>query len=264
MEKQREFVKKLTAPRMRLLWILIAAVWIFVIVKVLAGALFEKNTSLVSAFAVTDPGLVKATVEVTARYPEEYLDSFDKKQMIRQLADEIHLELTGEPEIMVTENRQELTFYKEARAADTELKIISLTEEAEEGPVTKHYIYARISLKESTEAVLTYKELLEETMRSLKGADISTTIQLEGEYEGYLTLERRNDITDRILDALDAKAVYEHREADLYTVYAYTAALDNYITVEGKKINLHIAMSQEEENYRTILYLASPILPDTW
>ena len=47
-------------------------------------------------------------------------------------------------------------------------------------------------------------------------------------------------------------------------VYAYTALLDDYITVEGKKINLHIAMSKDEANYRTIVYLASPILPDTW
>ena len=40
--------------------------------------------------------------------------------------------------------------------------------------------------------------------------------------------------------------------------------LYNYITVDNKKINVHIAMSQNEEHYRTILYLASPILPDTW
>ena len=101
-------------------------------------------------------------------------------------------------------------------------------------------------------------------MLSLHGTDISTTVQLKGEYVGFLTMERRNEITDDILEALNAKAVYEYREEDLYTVYAYTAALENYITVENKKINVHIAISRDEENYRTIVYLASPILPDTW
>ena len=36
------------------------------------------------------------------------------------------------------------------------------------------------------------------------------------------------------------------------------------VMIYNKKINVHIAMSQNEEHYRTILYLASPILPDTW
>ena len=101
-------------------------------------------------------------------------------------------------------------------------------------------------------------------MSELSCTEISTTIQLVGDYAGYLPLERRNEITEDILDALGAEVVYEYREHDLYTVYGYTAGLDNYITVDNKKINVHIAMSQNEEHYRTILYLASPILPDTW
>lgn len=276
--EQRSLLKKLSVPRLRLLWVLIAAVWIFVILKMIAGALFEKNTTLVSAFSVTDPVMVEATVEVTARYPEHYLDSFDKKLMMKQMANAIRLTMTSEPEMIVTEQRQEMTYYKEAKAADTELRIISLQtdsvaereNDAEENMETgmeteyKHYLYAKIALKDSIESVLTYKELLEETMLSLHGTDISTTVQLKGEYVGFLTMERRNEITDDILEALNAKAVYEYREEDLYTVYAYTAALENYITVENKKINVHIAISRDEENYRTIVYLASPILPDTW
>ena len=264
MEKRKELFRRILSPRHALLWIFIASVWIFIVLKVLVGALFEKNTSLVSAFSVSGPGFLSATVEVTARFPEEYLDSFDKRQMMKQLAKGIGLTVTGEPVMETTENRQELSYQKKAYAADTELRIISLKEETEDGEELRHYLYAKITLKESVEAVLTYKKLLEESFASLKGTDISTTVQLMGEYSGYLTMEKKNEVTDRILSALDAKVVYDHREEDLYTVYAYTAALENYITVENKKINLHIAMSREEENYRTVLYLATPILPDTW
>lgn len=264
MEKKREWIKRMALPRHALLWIFIAAVWIFIILKVLVGAFFEKNTSLVSAFSVSGPGVLSATVEVTARFPEEYLDSFDKQQMLKRLAKGIGLTITEKPELEATENRQELSYRKNAYAADTELRIISLKEETEGGEEIRHYLYAKITLRESIEAILTYKKLLEETFTSLKGTDISTTIQLMGEYSGYLTMEKKNEVTDRILSALDAKVAYDHREADLYTVYAYTAALENYITVENKKINLHIAMSRDEENYRTLLYLATPILPDTW
>lgn len=262
--ERKSRIKRINLPRHALLWILIVAVWLFVILKGFIGAVFEKNTSLVSAFSATNPGLLEATVEVTARFPEDYLDSFDKKQMLKQMAKEIGLVMQGDPQLVTTESRQELSYEKSARMADTGLRIISLAQETENGEEIKHYLYARITLKESVESILTYKKLLEETFAGLKCTDISTTIQLVGEYSGYLTLERKNEVTDRMLSAMKAKVVYDHRAEDLYTVYAYTAALENYLSVEDKKINLHIAMSQDEENYRTILYLATPILPDTW
>ncbi len=264
MEKGKGHIKRKEVSKRTLLWILIVAVWLFVILKMLAGALFEKHTSLVSAFSVTDPGLIEATVEVTARFPEEYLDSFDKKQMLWYMAKEIRLEPENAPTVETTEQRQEISYFKEADAANTTLRIVSLREETEEGEEFKHYLYAKITLKKSIESLPAYKELLEDTFAKLNGTEISTTLRLVGEFEGYLTMDRKNEVTDRILAAMNANTVYEHREEDLYTVYAYTAALDRYITVEKKKINVHIAMSSDEENYRTILYLASPILPDTW
>ncbi len=261
MNLQKSVLKKFNFTKWRLLWMLIAAAWLFVFLKLLVGAIFEKNTSLVAAFSVTNPQEISATVEVTARYPGEVTTEKEKIRLLEKLADAIGLSLTMEPEITETTQRQEVAFSKDALAADTDLKLISLSKE--EGSI-EHYLYAGICLNQSLDTVLAYKTLLEETMEELSCADISTTIQLVGDYAGYLPLERRNEITEDILDALGAEVVYEYREHELYTVYAYTACLDNYITVEDKKINLHIAMSQNEDHYRTVLYLASPILPDTW
>ena len=266
MNQQKITIKKFNFTKWRLLWILIAAAWLFVFLKLIVGAIFEKNTSLVSAFSVTNPQEISAMVEVVARYEQDAVKEREKYLLMRELADSIGLVIDTEPEVTETEQRQELRFFKDAWAADTELKVISLlhTEENKSEGDIKHYVYAKICLNESLDTVLAYKVLLEEAMEELSCTEISTTIQLVGDYAGYLPLERRNEITEEILDALGAEVVYEYREEDLYTVYAYTAGLENYITVEDKKINVHIAMSQNEEHYRTILYLASPILPDTW
>jgi ABC-type multidrug transport system ATPase subunit len=40
-----------------------------VFLKLLAGAIFEKHTSLVAAFSVTNPQEISAAVEVCAKYP---------------------------------------------------------------------------------------------------------------------------------------------------------------------------------------------------
>ncbi len=269
--QQQTKVKRINITKWRLLWILIAAAWLFVFLKLLVGALFEKNTSLVAAFSVSNPQEISAMVEVTANCREGELSEKERYKLMREVAASIGLRLDTEPERTETSKRTELRFYKDALAADTELKVISLHMGNETDDVadavpaeTKNYLYAKISLNESLDTVLAYKNLLEKTMEELSCEDISTTIQLVGDYAGYLPLERRNEITEDILDSLGAEIVYEYRKEDLYTIYAYTAGLDNYITVEGKKINLHIAMSQNEDHYRTTLYLASPILPDTW
>ena len=267
MSQHKVKTKSVIFTKWRLLWLLIAAAWIFVFLKLLIGAVFEKNTSLVAAFAVTKPQEISAMVEVTAQYPGQELTEQKKEVLLKKVADAIGLTVDGELQVTETKQRQELAFYKDALAADTQVKVISLhMSEEEQGtePEYKHYLYTKISLNESLETVLAYKTLLEKTMEELSCTDISITLQLVGDYAGYLPLERRNEITEEILDALGAEVVYEYRQEDLYTVYAYTASLENYITVEGKKINLHIAMSQNEQHYRTTLYLASPILPDTW
>ena len=269
MEQFKLSLKKINFTKWRLLWILIAAAWLFVFLKLLVGAIFEKNTSLVAAFTVTNPQEISASVEVTAKYPLGDLSDKNKLLVIEEMADAIGLILDVEPEVTESETRQEISFFKDALAADTEVKVITLYKDnsigtGEPEAVAVTYLYANISLNQSLETVLAYKTLLEETLEDLSCTEISTTIQLVGDYAGYLPLERRNEITADILDALGAEVVYEYREHELYTVYGYTAGLDNYITVDNKKINVHIAMSQNEEHYRTVLYLASPILPDTW
>ena len=256
MEKQKSSEKRVNITRWRLLWILIVAVWLFVILKTLVGNFFEKNTSLVSAFSGTNPEEMSATVEVTAEYFGEEIE----QKILETIAEKIQLRITERPQVIETSSRKEVSYMKQAKMAKTDLRVIELMEE----DVEKEYVYTKIELKNSVEAIMTYKKLLEEAMKELACENISTTIQLVGDYVGYLTLDRRDEVTDKILDALGASIVYEHREQDLYTIYAYTASLDNYITVEDRKVNVHVAMSQDEENYRTILYLASPILPDTW
>lgn len=259
--RRRQWKRK---KRMRLFLLLMLAGWLLVALQTIAAALFQKNNNIVTAFSTVKPGQQEAVLEITARYPTELPAVEEKQKLLQAIAQEIGLEITQEPVCTETTARQEITYEKTAAAADTTLRFIGLKKEAEGGQREENYIYARLRLKHSVRAVSSYKELLESITQQLGCTEISTTIQLIGTYEGYLTLDRRNRIANEILAELGGKIAYEYREDDLYTIYAYTGLLEDYISVEGKKINLHIAMSKDEKNYRTIVYLASPILPDTW
>ena len=73
MEEQKVHEKRFSITRWRLLWVLIIAVWLFVILKAFVGSFFEKSTSLVSAFSMTNPEELSATVELTAEYTGDFL-----------------------------------------------------------------------------------------------------------------------------------------------------------------------------------------------
>ena len=58
------------------------------------------------------------------------------------------------------------------------------------------------------------------------------------------------------------KIAYENRKEDLFTVYAYSGLIEEYITVAGSKVNMQIAMSYDEKKDITFVYLATPFLND--
>lgn len=234
------------------------------VIRVLYGRVVEREYGLAAVFAMTKPENVQATVEVTAKLPGGYLGEFDKKQLLTALAEEIGLCVTESFLVERTEQREEVSYIKEGKNATTRLWVVSLLEETEGGLETNHYIYGSITLFRSAEDITEYQKRLERTVKDLGGSGICTTVQLKGEYEGKLSLAERNALTDKMLALLNAKAVYEHREEELFTVYAYTAQLENCIVVDGNRLNVHVAVCEDENLNRTVVYLASPVLPDTW
>lgn len=81
-----------------------------------------------------------------------------------------------------------------------------------------------------------------------------------GTYDGKLSIEERNKITDRFVKDLQANVVVEQRGDELYTVYAYTGLINDYVKSEGNKINVNIAFNYNEKKNKTNLYVATPIL----
>jgi len=100
---------------------------------------------------------------------------------------------------------------------------------------------------------------LQDAAESLKLAEITTTLELCGIYDGEIPLAKKDEVTDRLLRELYAQPVYENRENANYTVYAYTGAVEEYIVVEKKKINVQIAIYYDREMDCTEVVLASPI-----
>ena len=168
-----------------------------------------------------------------------------------------------------------MTFVRKAKKANTTIKVISLLDnpvtdafaQVEESREAMHYIVVRLTIFEDMDSdILAYQERLENLLEELdiKQKSMNTTLQFSGSYAGDLSLDEKNKIADEMIGNLEGKVVFESRENDLYTIYAYTGSIPEYITVDHNKINIQVAMSYDQSTDTTKVYLATPIISGDW
>ena len=230
----------------RVVLFVVLMLWIAVFFQMTVERLFMKKGDMSEAFSELRTEDNLGTVSVTAIYPNHFLSEYDKKQLIYTLAGEIGLEVEEEPSIFYAENRCEVWYEKEAAQTYTLLKVISI----QQNEIEEHVIHATICIQEKTaNSVVYYQERLRDALKQLGMEQIAVTLELSGEREGELSSEKKDELTNLLLDSLSARCVYENRETEYYTVYAYTALLEEYIVVEGKKINVQVAIFYEKTWY---------------
>ncbi len=262
--------------RIRFFLSLVVLLWIAVGAQALSNRLFFRESDIMSAFVTTNSGLMESTLEVTAEYGSQYLTVEDKESLISYVAAGLGILIDSEIKTYENETRQEFVFQKQAARATTTIKVVTIgnreiTDAFKQslettGQVT-HYIMVRIVIYEdANNDVLSFKDTVESIFHELNisEGDMSTTLQLCGAFEGNLLLDTKNKLADNMISSLDGKIVFENRKDELYTIYAYTGLLKEYITVENTKINIQVAMTYDEVKNCTKIYLATPIISGDW
>lgn len=262
--------------RMRFFLSIVILLWIAVGAQALANRLFSREGDIMSAFVTTNSGLMESTLEVTAEYGTQYLTVEDKKSLISYVATGLGIEIDSDIKTYENEKRQELVFQKKALRATTTIKVVTIgrgesTDAFKQSlestdPVTQ-YVMVRIVIHEDADnEILEFKDVVEGIYEDLqvKENDVSTTLQLCGAFSGNLLLDTKNKLADDMIASLEGKVVFENREDELYTIYAYTGLLKEYITVDKSKINIQVAMTYDEAKNCTKIYLATPIISGDW
>lgn len=214
---------------------------------------FLAQAGMQGAFSSLEPDEKQGTVTLTGRYlPPPY--GFSKEKLVGYFGELIGLSVEGTFREVLYTGRQEFVYEKKAAEAESLVKIVYLTEE------DAFYLCAEITLTgKNADEITTFRETVYEAAEKLQLKEITTTLELCGTYEGEIPLGEKDRLTDHLLQELYAQPVYENRENANYTVYAYTGAVEEYIVVEKKKINVQIAVYYDKEADRSEVVLASPI-----
>lgn len=123
-----------------------------------------------------------------------------------------------------------------------------------------HYLLVRLTIYKDMDSLLSYRDLIKDIFKKLKAENIQTNMQINGTCQGKLTLDEMNEIADSMVTDLQGKIAYANRQDNLYTIYAYSGLLDEYVNSVGNKINIHIAIDYDEETDSTRILLGTPVI----
>lgn len=83
---------------------------------------------------------------------------------------------------------------------------------------------------------------------------------LTGNYPGKLSNDRLNQICTDIFKASGARKVEGINESNLISVSAYTPSIGQAVEVNGRKINLNLAIRYNSYENKTYIWLATPVI----
>ncbi len=238
--------------------IVLIGLWIVSGTRVITEKVVYRKHNLKEAMVIAKPGNTTGMVAFAARLEEPYLTEADQKNLIRYVAGKLGLTLISEPEVVTDGDLNGFFYRKKAKYADTGIKIIERPE-MNQNPV--YYLIVSLSLYEDDgDGIVYYKKRLDEIAEELELSEKHCSMQLVGRFRQGMTLAAKNRLADRILKKLGCEIVCENREESLYTIYAYTNGMDEYIVSAGERINVQLAMYYDEIKDETILCVASPVI----
>lgn len=242
---------------------IVMVLWIATMTQILVNQLFYKELKITDAFVSTKMTGMESNIEVVGEFKSEFLSENDKSDLIQAIGRHIGLTMDQDITVWKEATRSIYSFTKEAKQAKSEIKVVSLEQEEDNSIVMKHYVLVRLNLKETIASIDQYRGMITDILDELEVENQQVTLKYKGEYEGVLSRADKDELSNNLVKQLRGTISTQYEE-DLYTVYAYTALLDEYIMNGGTKVNIQIAISYDEEKNKTVVYLASPLLNDSW
>lgn len=234
----------------------------FVIWICLAGKLISDNygekVEPAEVFANQDFAMTEGDVTALGELGVTHLTETEKENLIAGIAKGLGIEPDYELSDSTTEKTSEKILMKNAKSADTLIKLISISEDKGLYIETTNYVEVKLDLHENIHCASTYKDLLEAIFEE-SGIKGTVAINFRGTINGNLNYGEKNEIANILLEKFDATVVSENRGSDIFTIYAYSDLIEDSVMSAGKRININISEEYDEVSNVTVIYFSTPL-----
>lgn len=218
---------------------------------------FEKQEEeeVVKAFADTKFINMASNVECIINCGQEKLTKAKKKQMVLEIANNLGIKDGYTYGKEKNKSGKVMTLHRKGTRSEVYIKLLTVTD----GEEFDNYMLVNIILENSIESALFYKEELAKSLSKYEKPP-KISVNLAGTLTGRLTKQEKNKIAENLLDKTKSKTVIDGREEEIYTIYGYTDKVKEFITVGSERVNINLAITYEESNNQTKVYLSTPII----
>ncbi|TYQ14645.1 UNVERIFIED_CONTAM: TATA-box binding protein [Acetivibrio alkalicellulosi] len=105
-------------------------------------------------------------------------------------------------------------------------------------------------------------DTIEGVRRSFKENNLNPIVNtcITGYYDGKLDYEDLNNVSKRIFKNSRAGKIDGITDRNLISVSAYSPAINDSININGKKVNMNLAIRYNSHENKTYIWLASPVI----
>lgn len=235
--------------------------WMAAGVKVAADEIRTMNTTVAEAYDGASVDISDCSLEVTADYECTFMTEIERAELLECIADGIGLTIDGNYLSTTGTDRYVCTYSKSAKFCETVIKVIGVRQDE-----TTEY-HAVVSMNFSAEGASSvdyYYELAVKAMKATGAADVRSTRIFTGRKDGRMSTKQCRKLALQISDRLGGKTIAEDESVGLFTLYAYTGKMQEYISVNKEKIDLQISLTYDEINDDTVIYVAVPLMSGSW
>ena len=152
-------------------------------------------------------------------------------------------------------DNQENQIYIQSNTLEKSISIIGIKKNSKES-----YIIVDILDNKVYKNIVDIYTILEKSLyKYSSNVDISTCIS--GEFYKKIQFNKYNDILEEILYNMNAEEIDRIENDNMVSVTAYSKFLeDNYLEYLGNQINLNIGIRYSEDEDKTLIYIATPII----
>ena len=152
-------------------------------------------------------------------------------------------------------NEDENQIYTQGKSNNSSISIVAIKKNK-----TESYLMVDILDNKVYKNIVDICDILEDSLNNYHcKSEIYTCIA--GEYGKKLQNDKYDDILDEILYNMNAEVIEKVQEENFLSVTAYSKVLkEDYLECFGKKINLNIGIRYSEDDEKTLIYIATPII----
>ncbi len=234
--------------------------WLFALVQMIMNYEEAKGPDIITAFTSDMYMSTLSTVKATGYYGSLYMNTGDKEELAKNIAEGLGINDVYD---LNTENDR-TTLTKTVDGVRTSINIVTMENHVEKVILTqKQYVTVEMEFDNSLESAVYYRDKVEKLFEDMDiGADI--TLSLRGDIEGELSNSEKNAISDHILENVGGEVVTENRGADIFTIYAYTDKIEDYVVYGTTKTNINIVIDYNDVKGMTEVYMATPIMEEDY